>query len=147
MEFPTYNQRIADAIREATKHAPYPSLLGMEVVDVRPGAIVCRLPVTEKITSGVGIVHGGAIVSLIDHALSLCVYPLVEVGKWVATLEFKVNYLAPVRPDAGWFDAEAQVISLKKRLAVIRIDVKSKSGDHIATAQGTGYIRERPGSG
>jgi len=48
-----------------------------------------------------------------------------------------------VRPDAEWIEAEAQVLSLKKRLAIVRIDVKSKAGEHIATAQGTGYIRER----
>jgi 1,4-dihydroxy-2-naphthoyl-CoA hydrolase len=143
MEFPTFNPEIANALREATKQAPYPSLLGIEVVDFRPGAIVCRLAVDPKIMSGVGAVHGGAIVSLIDHALSLCVYPLVEIGKWVATLEFKVNYLAPVRPDAEWIEAEANVLSLKKRVAIVRIDVKTKSGEHVASAQGTGYIRER----
>lgn len=143
MDFPTFNPRVAEALREATKSAPYPSHLGIEVVDFRPGVIVCRLPIEQKVMSGVGAVHGGAIVSLVDHALSLCVYPLVEIGKWVATLELKVNYLAPVRPDAEYVEAEAQVLSLKKRLAVVRVDVRSKSGEHVATAQGTSYIREK----
>jgi uncharacterized protein (TIGR00369 family) len=145
MEFPTYNQRIADAVQAATKMSPYPSLLGIEIVEFRPGAVTCRLPVDDKLMSGVGAMHGGAITSLIDHALSVCVYPLVEVGKWVATLEYKVNYLAPVKKDTagGYIEAEAQVVSLKKLVAIVRIDVKTKNGDHVATAQGTGYIREK----
>jgi uncharacterized protein (TIGR00369 family) len=144
--FPSFNPAIAEALPEYTKRSPYASHLGIEVIEVKPGMIRCRLPITDKLQSGVGAVHGGAIVSLIDHALSLAVYPLVEIGKWVATLEFKVNYLAPVRvggPDA--IIAEATVLSLKKRVATVRIDVRA--GDElVASAQGTGYIREKPGS-
>jgi uncharacterized protein (TIGR00369 family) len=145
-EFPTFNRAIADALPEYTKRSPYASHLGIEVIAVEPGMIRCRLPVMDKLQSGLGVLHGGAIVSLIDHALSLAVYPLVEVGKWVATLEFKVNYLAPVRVGgADAIVAEARVLSLKKRVATVRIDVRA--GDElVASAQGTGYIRERPGS-
>lgn len=146
--FPTFDARVADALPEYTKRSPYASLLGIEVVKAEPGAITCRLPVREALTSGVGAVHGGAIVSLVDHALSLAVYPLVEIGKWVATLEFKVNYLAPVRPDASEVIADARVLTLKKRVAAVRVDVTARpSGELVATAQGTAYIREKLGGG
>jgi 1,4-dihydroxy-2-naphthoyl-CoA hydrolase len=145
--FPTFNPRVAEALPEYTKRSPYASLLGIEVVNVEPGAIRCRLPVREALSSGVGAMHGGAIVSLVDHALSLAVYPLVEIGKWVATLEFKVNYLAPVRPDATAIVADARVLTLKRTLAVVRVDVTvDPSGTLVASTQGTAYVREKPGS-
>jgi uncharacterized protein (TIGR00369 family) len=145
--FPTYNPKIAEAVAERTKYSPYASLLGIEVVKWEPGAITCKLPVRDALGSGVGAVHGGAIVSVVDHALSLVVYPLVEVGKWVATLEFKVNYLAPVRPDVSAIVAEARVLTLKKRVAAARIDVTVEpSGELVACAQGTAYIREKLGA-
>ena len=142
--FPTFDPRIAEALPEYTKHSPYASLLGIEVVKSEPGAIQCRLPVREALQSGVGAVHGGAIVSLVDHALSLAVYPLVEIGKWVATLEFKVNYLAPVRPDATAIIADARVLTLKRTLAVVRVDVTvAPSGQLVASTQGTAYVRDK----
>jgi uncharacterized protein (TIGR00369 family) len=146
--FPTFNARVAEALTEATKHSPYCSLLGIEVVKTEPGAIRCRLPVRDELQSGVGAMHGGAIVSLIDHALSLAVYPLVEIGKWVATLEFKVNYLAPVRPTMTAIVADARVLTLKRTVAAVRIDVTAEpNGELVATAQGTGYVREKLGGG
>src|SRR5690349_14563290 len=93
----SFNSQVAEVLAEATLAAPYPSLLGIEVVEQRPGRIQCRLPVTEKLMSGVGLLHGGVLTSLIDHVLSIVVYPHVEPGKWVATLDLKVSYIAPVR--------------------------------------------------
>ena len=147
-DFPTYNEVVAKALPEHTRRSPFAALLGIEIAEVRPGAIRCRLPLDPKHQSGVGAVHGGAIISLIDHALSLAVYPLVEIGKWVATLEFKVNYLAPVFAEkaGGYIEAEAVVLSLKKRVATVRIDVRTASGELVASAQGTDYIREQPGA-
>src|SRR5262245_14277866 len=109
-----FNPRVAAALAAATKSAPYPSLIGLEVAEQTPGRVVCRLPVREGIMNGVGTVHGGAIGSIVDHVLSIVVYPLVEVGRWVATLELKTSYLAPVRE--GEILAEATVLSLRKRL-------------------------------
>ena len=88
--------------------------------------------------------HGGAIVSLVDHSLSLAVYPLVEIGKWVATLEFKVSYLAPVRPEMTAIIADARVLALKRTVATVRVDVTAEpSGQLVATTLGTAYVREK----
>ncbi len=136
-----FNPQVADALREYTRSSPFAGQLGIEIVSSSPGRLTCQLIVEERHHSGVGAVHGGVIVSLIDHAMSLAVYPLVEIGKWVATLEFKVSYLEAVRE--GTMVAEAEVLSLKKRVGTVRVEVKN--GDALAaTAIGTVYIREKP---
>lgn len=141
-DFPTFNPDVAKALPEYTKRSPYASLVGIEILEVGPGTIRARIPVTEKLASGVGAVHGGAIVSIVDHCLSLAVYPLVEIGKWVATLELKVNYLSPARIDRGGeILCEATVLALKKRVAVVRVDVHHDQ-EMIASAQGTVYVRD-----
>src|SRR5688572_12243198 len=86
----------AERIVKGSKQAGFPSLLGMSVDELTPGRIVCSMEVGPSLFSGAGAVHGGAVASLVDHALALVVYPLVEPGKWVATTEFKVNYLGYV---------------------------------------------------
>ena len=135
-----FDPEIAKALRKYTKEGGgYPALLGLVVEEVTPGRIVVALPVRPELCSVVGVVHGGAIASLVDHALSLVVYPLVERGKWVATTEFKINYLESVRE--GTLRVTAEVLSLRARLAVARAEVEC-GGKLVAHAQGTLYVRE-----
>jgi 1,4-dihydroxy-2-naphthoyl-CoA hydrolase len=101
---------------------------------------VCSMEVTPALLSGAGAVHGGAVASLIDHALALAVYPLVEPDRWVATTEFKVNYLGWV--EKGRITATGRVLSLGRQIAVGRVDVENE-GRAVAAAQGTLYVRER----
>jgi uncharacterized protein (TIGR00369 family) len=135
-----YDARVAAALVEATRSAPFPSLLGFVVVEQAPGTITIALPVRDGLMSGVGALHGGAIAALVDHALSLAVYPLVEPGKWVATLESKVNFLEPVR--GGELRATARVLALKPKVAVVRVDVENE-GRLVAVGQGTLYVKDR----
>ena len=143
----SYKPRVAEVLAEATKAAAFPALLGLEVVEQRSGFIRCRLPVTEKLQNGVGLVHGGALVALIDHVLSIVIYPHIEIGKWAATLDLKVSYIAPVRE--GELVADAVITSLRKRLGTVRIEVHNPlapgdEGELVATAMGTVYVKERP---
>ena len=142
----SYNPKVAKVLVEATKSAPYPSLLGFEVVEQRPGFIRCKLPVSEKLYSGVGLLHGGAMISLVDHVLSIVVYPHIEPGRWAATLDLKVSYIAPVTEGELWADAE--ITSLRRRLGTVRIDVSNKKGDAapelVAQAMGTVYVKDKP---
>ena len=66
-------------------------------------------------------------------------YPLVELGKWVATLEMKINYLAAVRQ--GTMRATGELVSLRKQIAVVRVEVENE-GRVVASAQGTLWVRD-----
>lgn len=134
-----YAPEVAQALVESTLAAPYSSLLGIRVVEFTPGSVTCELPYKPQLDSGIGAVHGGAIASLIDHSLSLAVYPLVEKGKWVATAEFKLNYLKAARE--GTLKATARVLSLRRSTAVARVDVE-QNGGLVAAAQGTLHVRD-----
>ena len=136
-----FNPKVADALREYTKAGGFPSKLGITVDKVEPGSIVCSLKIRpEDHCSSVGVVHGGVIASLIDHTLSLAVYPLVEVGKWVATVEFKTNYLGWVKE--GTLVATGTVETLRRKIAVARVAV-TNGDETVALAQGTLYVRDR----
>ena len=74
---------------------------------------------------------------LVDHALGTVCYPVMPKGAWAATTEFKLNLLAPV--SGGTLSAEAQIISLTKRTAVVRIEVTNEDR-LVCAAQGTVLI-------
>ena len=71
---------------------------------------------------------------LVDHILGSVLYPMLRRGQWAATTEFKLNYLAPVH--SGTLRAEATVITMTNRTAVVRADV-TNNGTLACVAQGT----------
>jgi 1,4-dihydroxy-2-naphthoyl-CoA hydrolase len=72
--------------------------------------------------------------ALCDHVLGTVCYPVIPRGAWAATTEFKLNLLAPVTD--GVLHARAQIVSLTRRTAVVRIDVEN-AGRLVCAAQGT----------
>lgn len=115
-----------------------PAFLGIRVVECGPGVLTARIDVGPSLLTPFGAAHGGVLAALVDHVLGAVCYPLIPRGAWAATTEFKVNYLAPVR--GGPLEASAQVVSLGKRTAVVRIEAHS-GGELVGIAQGTVTIR------
>ncbi|MDG1087860.1 MAG: PaaI family thioesterase [Acidimicrobiales bacterium] len=132
--FDTFNQEWADKVIGRVSRSGIDSYLGLKVTGVEPGRLVCEMPVTEELITNMGNMHGGCLSALCDHALGLVMYPVMPVGYWAATTEFKTNLLAPVT--GGTCVATAEIISMSKRMAVIRIDIENE-GRLVMAAQGT----------
>ncbi len=134
--YPTFDRRLAEAlVGEASGlGGGLPAYLGMRLVRVDPGVAVLELDVRSDLVHRFGTAHGGVVAALIDHALGTAVFPLVPLGTWPATLEFKLNYLAAARQ--GVLQATATVVSLRKRTAVVRVEVDNE-GRAVAAALGT----------
>ena len=111
-----------------------PAYLRISTTSVEPGRLICELPVTEELLNPFGAAHGGVVSALIDHVLGAVCFPVVPRGSWPATQEFKLNFLAPARP--GAMVAEARIVSMSKRTAIIRVDVTNE-GRLVCAAQGT----------
>jgi 1,4-dihydroxy-2-naphthoyl-CoA hydrolase len=111
-----------------------PAYLKIRTTSVEPGRLWCQLPVTEELLNPFGAAHGGVVSALVDHALGAVCYPVVPRGSWPATQEFKINFVAPARP--GPLVADAQIVSMSARTAIVRVDV-TNGGRLVCAAQGT----------
>ncbi len=111
-----------------------PDYLGIRFTDVGPGRCVAELEVGEHLLNPFGAAHGAVLASLVDHVLGSAVLPIVPRGTWPATLEFKLNYLAPTRP--GILRATATVVSMSSRTAVVSVECDN-DGRPVGTALGT----------
>lgn len=130
-----FDEKVAGGLMRAHEVATgLPAFLGVTITEITPGRLVARLPVRDELLTPFGNIHGGVMAGLVDHVLGCVLYPLMERGQWAATTEFKLNYLAPV--SGGELVAEATVLSLTRRTAVVRVEVRN--GDRLACAgQGT----------
>jgi len=111
-----------------------PGYLGIRFTAVEPGHCVAELEVGEHLLNPFGAAHGSVLASLVDHMLGSAVFPIIPRGTWPATLEFKINYLAPTRP--GVLRATSRVVSLSKKTAVVSVDCENE-GRLVGTALGT----------
>lgn len=111
-----------------------PGYLGIRFTEVEPGRCVAELDVGDHLLNPFGAAHGAVLASLVDHVLGAAVFPIVPRGTWPATLEFKINYLAPSRP--GILRASSRVMSLSKKTAVVAVDCEN-NGRLVGTALGT----------
>lgn len=110
-------------------------LLGIHYVGRGQGRAACFIDVAEQHLNPGGIAHGGIAFTLADSAMGAAVYTLLEAGQRCATIELKINYLAPVVH--GRTTASATVVSKRKHTSVVSAEVHDKDGELVALAQGT----------
>lgn len=136
IDFPDYDPATGHQLGQHGSHAGggLPGYLGIETVEVGPGRMVCQLDVRQDLLNPFGVLHGGVVSALTDHVLGAVLYTVISRGSWAATTEFKLNLLAPIRN--GVVCAEATIISMTKRTAVVRVDITNDERA-AAAAQGT----------
>lgn len=131
-----FDPRVADAMlkQAADHHGGLPGYLDLRITAVGPGWCEVSMEVGEALLNPFGAAHGAVVASIVDHALGSCVFPIVPLGTWPATLEFKVNYMAPTRP--GPLVARGEVQSISSRVAVVVVTC-TNADRVVATALGT----------
>lgn len=125
-------------VREAFASVPYARFLGLELGEVKGGEAVIHLDVRDELKQNQGVVHGGAIASLIDTASAFAVVTKLDAGERVTTTDLTIHYLRPVI--AGRLTATARIVRGGRRLFVLSIEVADNQGRLVATAVTT-YIK------
>lgn len=140
-EFPNYTQKVADAMLSPGDliEQGLMGFLGIRHTEFGPGTMVAEVDVRDELLTPFGTLHGGVVSALADHVLGSVMYPVMARGQWAATTEFKLNLLRPVRE--GVLEAAAEIISMSRRMAVIRIDI-SNDDRLCAAGQGTVSIQD-----
>jgi uncharacterized protein (TIGR00369 family) len=135
MDFPQFDPAFATSLAEATTGGGgLPEFLGIRTADVGPGTMTAELPIRPELLNPFGSVHGGVLAALTDHVLGAVLYPVIPRGSWAATTQLNLNFTAPIKD--GVLIARSEIISLGKRTAVVRIDVRNGS-QLVGAAQGT----------
>jgi len=125
-------------IQKAADSVPYAHLLGIELDDVGKGVATLGLEVRPELTQNHGVVHGGAIASLIDTAMAFAIITLLTPRERVTTVDLTVSYLRPLTK--GRVTATARVVRAGRRLFVVSAEVFADDGTLASTALST-YIK------
>ncbi|MDD3471444.1 MAG: PaaI family thioesterase [Syntrophaceae bacterium] len=112
----TLNKEFVAAVREKVNACGYFRLLGMQLINFEIGSSVIKLEAGEKHLQPFGVVHGGVLASIIDAAAFWAVFPEVDQGKGMTTVDLKINYLAPLRE--GKIVARGKIIKMGKTIGL-----------------------------
>jgi uncharacterized protein (TIGR00369 family) len=124
-------------LHETFAQIPYVRLLGLEFVGAERGAATFALEAREELTRMGGILHGGAVVSLMDTAAAFAVHTLLEPEGRTVTVDLTVHFLRAAR--AGRLEARASVLREGRRVLILSVEATDHSGTLIATATMTYY--------
>jgi len=123
--------------RAAFASVPYAKFLGLELCEIKSGEVSVCLDVRDELKQNQGVVHGGAVASLIDTASAFAILTKLAPDEKVTTTDLTIHYLRPVT--AGRMIATGRIIRMGRRLFVVNVDV-TNGGRLVATAV-TSYIR------
>lgn len=126
-------------IEKYIQHNQFGKLLGMDFHILGEGLVDYRLNVKPEHLATPNSAHGGLTAALVDAALGVAALSAVcQMEKVVSTVEYKLNFLAPVFSD-DLLVAKAEVLQKGKRLLVVGCDVVVENREFklVAKALGT----------
>ncbi len=110
----------------------FPTIVGIELEEVRDGYCRLRLPFRAELNQPAGIVHGGATAALIDTVVVPAVGVAYPEGWTYVTVQMNINYTgAVIEEDAI---AEGWVTKRGRSLVFLEAEVLTASGKQCATS-------------
>jgi uncharacterized protein (TIGR00369 family) len=143
--FPPDKQQLLESInRFLTDSVPHNRELGLHVVELGAEEATMRLPYAEKLVGNpeTGVLHGGAVTTLIDATCGISVFMKMKRMARIATLDLRIDYLHPATPGKDLL-ARAECYKLTRAVAFVRaLAHHGYPDDPVASAQGTFIIVE-----
>jgi len=127
-----------ERMRTVIKTVPFAQLLGLEIVAASHGCATLRMEIRSEVTQNYGLLHGGAMASLIDTATAFAIVSQLTSPERFTTVDLTVNYLRPIT--SGSATCEARVVRAGKSILTLSAKVHDDAGNLAAIAVST-YIR------
>ena len=100
-----------------------------------------RMPVTEDIVQGGGMVAGGILATLADEAMAHAVLSSLDENVRAVTSEMNIRYLRGASPqDGGELVAQARVVRMGRQICVTEAQVSDDRNRLLATAGASFFL-------
>ncbi len=118
---------------------PHAKAIGIEVVRVENGRAETILPYSDHLIGDpeTGVIHGGAITSILDNVCGIAAGSALEEATSMATLDLRIDYMKPATPGQT-VRTKAHCYKITKTVAFVRGSAfHDDEQDPIATCVGT----------
>jgi uncharacterized protein (TIGR00369 family) len=113
--------------------SPFHRLIGLQLVRAAEGEVELRLAWRDEFrrADGSDWYHGGIISALIDIAGDFAIAS--KLGRWVPTIDLRVDYLRPARE--GALVALARAVKIGKTVGVADVELRNGEGAVVAVGR------------
>jgi len=116
---------------------PIAELMRMSAVEAENGRVTFTCTPDASMYNPLGIVHGGAMCTLLDTATGCALHTTLPEGVGYTSVEIKVNYLKAVTVDSGTLTAVGTVVKAGSRIGFAEANITDAAGKLVATATST----------
>ncbi len=112
--------------------------LGLTVTAAKKGQLTLCLPYSDRIIGNpdTGVIHGGAITTLMDTASGSAIMCTLEDFELCPTLDLRVDYMRPAEPHKPVY-ARAETYKVTRNIIFTRCEAFQEPGETIANCVGT----------
>ena len=114
-------------------------LIGMKLIELRPGFARAILPITEEKVNMYQMAHGGAIFSVADQA---CEAAGNSFGEPAVALQNNFHFLASGKA-GDLLEATAKLVNRSNRIGLIEFEVRDQEGLLLAKGQQLIYFKKK----
>ena len=117
-------EQVLSYINQALAHGiPHAGALGIRARDCGPGWALLELPWAEKLVGNpdTGVLHGGAVTSLLDQACGMAIFMKLARPTRIATLDLRIDYLAAAEAHRPLL-ARAECYRMARHVAFVRAE-------------------------
>ncbi|MEX0922017.1 MAG: PaaI family thioesterase [Rhodovibrionaceae bacterium] len=130
---------VSQLVARVMGRVPHCEELGIVAESFAPPSLTMRLPYQDKLVfdSDSGILHGGAVTTLVDTTAGMVAMAAVKPERSVATLDLRLDYLRPGLKGCDIL-CTAEVYHVTKLIVFVRAQaLQADDGREIASALGT----------
>jgi uncharacterized protein (TIGR00369 family) len=141
-EEPRFAELVQQLGRRFMEHVPHNRALGISLERLGPGEAVMTLPYDARLVGNpeTGVLHGGAITSLLDACCGAAVYMKLDAPARIATLDLRIDYLRLATPPRAVV-AHATCYKVTRNVGFVRcLAYHDDPDDAVASATATFMI-------
>lgn len=139
------NDPILKAARQFIQAIPHANVLSMQLAEVGDGRATIRMPYDPRLVGDpvTGVIHGGAVSTLMDTAGGAAVMCHPSAPITTATLDLRIDYMRPATPGQT-ITALAECYHVTRSVAFVRVTATDEDETRpVAMATGA-FTADRP---
>jgi len=128
-----------EIIERMMENDSYSKWLGIKLVDIKKGYCKLKMHVTQEMTNGFFIAHGGICYSLADSALA---FASNSNGNKALSVETSISHTKKVNKN-DILTAETKELSITNKTGLYSITISNQDNIEVALFKGTVYISDK----
>jgi uncharacterized protein (TIGR00369 family) len=113
---------------------PIVALMQARLVSIDEGLAVFECDPDDALYNPIGMVHGGALCTLLDSAAGCAVHSLLPAGVGHSSIEIKVSFLAAVRTGDGPLEITGRALRVGRQVAFAEAHARTGGSELVAHA-------------